>query len=373
MDDSDVSRRGFVAAVGSAVAGGLAGCSIGQPRADATSQSSTLVDSTPATTLGATRDPEAVVTGSSFTEVYRATIDSVAAVRVDSVGGSAQGTAWSYDPEHFVTNEHVVGDGETISLRFTGAGWRDASVVGTDVYSDLAVLSVDDRPESATPLPLVESPPPVGAHVAVIGNPFGLSGSLSAGVISGRGRTLPAPNGFSIPDAIQTDAPLNPGNSGGPVVTLDGTVAGVANAGGGDNIGFGISAAMVRRVVPALIADGDYDHSYMGVGIEPVTPRLIRANDLSVRMGVYVDRAVEDGPAEGVLRGSTDEEFVQGRSISVGGDVIVRLDDTPIPDRQALSRFLALQTRPGDTIAVGFYRDGERRTASLTLGRRPEP
>ena len=372
MDDPDVSRRRFVAAVGATVAGGLAGCSVDEPRADG-APSPTPVDTPTPVDPGETRNPDEVASGSAYTEVYRATVDSVAAVRIDSANGGSQGTAWSYDEDHFVTNEHVVGEGGSVSLRFTGMGWRSASVVGTDVYSDLAVLAAEERPDRATPLPLVADPPPVGTHVAVIGNPFGLSGSLSTGVISGRGRTLPAPNGFSIPDAIQTDAPLNPGNSGGPVVTLDGSVAGVANAGGGDNIGFGISARMVRRVVPALISEGRYEHSYMGVGIQPVTPRLIRANDLPVRLGVYVARAVEGGPAEGVLRGSTGERVIQGQPVPVGGDVIVRLGDTPIPDRQALSRFLALQTRPGDTIDVGIYRDGRRRTVRLTLGSRPEP
>jgi serine protease Do len=156
-------------------------------------------------------------------------------------------------------------------------------------------------------------------------------------------------------------------------VTLDGAVAGIVNAGGGDNIGFAISAAMAKRVLPALIREGEYDHSYMGIGIQAVTPRLIQANSLQVRRGVYVDRALEDGPADGILQGSTGSTRVDGEPVSTGGDVIVRLGDTPIADRQDLSRFLALETSPGDTIEVGIAREGRRTVVDLTLGERPPP
>jgi S1-C subfamily serine protease len=373
MTDREVSRRRVVAAIAGAASGALAGCSLGGPQRETADTSTPPPDQTATVEpLGTVRDADEVVADSSYTELYRTARDSVAAVRVSSFGGSSQGTAWVYDGDYMVTNEHVVGEG-SISVRFADEGWRDVSVVGTDVYSDLAVLRVADKPEQATALPLVDSPPPVGTHVAAIGNPFGLSGSLSAGIISGRGRTLPAPNNFSIPDAVQTDAALNPGNSGGPLVTLDGAVAGVVNSGGGDNIGFAISAALAKRVVPALVRDGEYEHSYMGVGIEPVTPRLVRANDLPVSKGVYVDQAVAGGPADGVLQGSTGSTFVQGESASVGGDVVLRLDDTPIPNREALSRFLALQASPGEKIEVGIYRDTRRTTVDLTLGARPSP
>ncbi len=368
--DREVSRRAVLGVLGAATAGSVSGCSLGQP----TQAPSTTADPDPRETP--TADPGYTVepgTNSTYADLYGETNDSVAAVRVDSFGGGSQGTVWVYDDTYLVTNQHVVGEGGDVSVRFGDAGWRDASVVGTDAYSDLAVLDVENPPDSATPLPLVASPPPVGTRVAAIGNPFGLAGSISSGIISGRGRTLPAPNGFSIANAVQTDAALNPGNSGGPLVTLDGAVAGVVNSGGGDNIGFAISAAMVKRVVPELIRDGEYGHSYMGVGIEPVTPRLIRANDLPVQNGVYIDRVVPGGPAEGVLEATSGQQFVGGESVPVGGDVVVRMASTPIADEQALSRFLALETSPGDTIEVGVVRDGERTSVELTLGQRPPP
>jgi S1-C subfamily serine protease len=209
--------------------------------------------------------------------------------------------------------------------------------------------------------------------VVAVGNPFGLSGSVSAGIVSGQNRTLPAANGFSIPDAVQTDAAVNPGNSGGPLVDLDGDVVGVVNAGGGDNIGFAISAAVVKRVIPALIQRGNYAHSYMGVELTSVTPPLVEANDLSTPWGVYIDSALPDAPADGVLEGSTGTRFVDGQRVPVGGDVVLRMDGTAIPTQQALSSFLALETSPQDTVDVEVVRDGRRQTVQLTLGRRPKP
>jgi S1-C subfamily serine protease len=375
MDRQESSRRGFLAALGTVAAGGLAGCAVNSPTG-----ADTPADPPGQAAAGATpmdpqdlRNPDQLAEGSAYTQVYRQTVDSVAAVRVESAAGGGQGTAWVYDDGYLVTNEHVVSDASSVSAWFRTVGWRDAEIVGTDVYSDLAVVEVADRPDAAEPLSLVDDPAPVGTHVAAIGNPFGLTGSLTAGIVSGRGRALPAPNGFSIPDAIQTDAAVNPGNSGGPLVTLDGEVAGVINSGGGDNIGFAISAAMVRRVVPALIETGDYEHSYMGVSIQDVTPALARANDLPVARGVYVDQVVSGTPSTGVFEETTGQETVDGRSVPVGGDVILVMDGVQIPNRQALSRFLALSTTPGETIDVEVVRDGSRQTVQLTLGARPEP
>jgi serine protease Do len=386
------SRRRVLAALGTAAAGSVAGCSIGSPEssgestpppddaqtassggADAQSEAAVSVEPGPETGARELDDETAEAT-SEAAAVYRRVVDSVVAVRVDGgAGQAARGTAWVYDQNHVVTNEHVVSDAESASVRFDDAGWRDARVVGTDVYSDLAVLSVARKPAEATPLTLVQREPPIGSSVVAVGNPFGLTGSISTGVVSGRNRALPAPNGFSIPDAVQTDAPVNPGNSGGPLVDMDGQVVGVINSGGGDNIGFAISASMVRRVVPSLIQTGTYDHSYMGVSIRDVTPDIQEANDLPVSRGLYVDEAVDGGPAEGVLQGTTGSELVDGRQVPTGGDVIVSMGRTEIQTSQTLSTFLALETSPGDTVEVTILRDGERKEVLLSLGSRPDP
>ena len=358
------TRRRVLAAAGSVLAAGAAGCATLAP------DNRTAPPPTPDEGDDPERTP---LEGSAYTEVYRQVVDSVAAVRVQLPDGTSGGTAWMYDDNHVVTNEHVVDGGETYSLWFHEDGWREATVVATDVYSDLAVLRPRDAPDDATPIPLVEQEPPVGTRVLAIGNPFGFSGSVTAGIISGVDRTLPAPKGFSIADAIQTDAAVNPGNSGGPLITLDGDVVGVINSGGGDNIGFAISAALTSRVVPSLIRTGGYEHSYMGVRLGDVIPPIVEANDLQVRRGVYVSDVLPGTPSEGVLQGSTGERQVNGQPAPVGGDVIIRMGDVAIPTRQDLSAFLALETSPGDTIDVGIIRDGRRRTVQLTLGQRPPP
>jgi serine protease Do len=380
MGERQWSRRRLLGALGAGLTGAVAGCSLDAPGGGTTdgTDSADPGGSEPLPTpaeldielaaneqLGQPTSPQA--------EVYRQLSPSVAAVRVRRPRGTASGTAWVYGDDSLVTNQHVVADAESVSVWFDSAGWQDASVVATDIYSDLAVLDPEDRPENAVPIPLVEREQPVGTAVVAIGNPFGLSGSLSAGIVSGQDRTLPAANGFSIPDAVQTDAAVNPGNSGGPLATLDGEVAGVVNAGGGDNIGFAISAAMVQRVVPSLVRTGSYDHPYMGVRLSGVTPPVVRANGLPISWGVYIDQVVDGGPADGTLQGSTTERTVDGQSVPAGGDVIYQMAGTDIPTQQALSTFLALETSPGDTIDVDVVRDGQRRTVQLTLGARPEP
>jgi len=390
--DEEASRRRLLAGLGTVLAGGLAGCSFAVPQDATTTDAGTPGPDTGSE--GTERDlgpagtpadidvetPEETPrppSDSEYTDVYREVIESVTAISVRSFGGGGSGTAWMYDDRHLVTNEHVVGDAESAAVRFSDEGWRDVRVVGTDVYSDLGVVRVQSRdiPDGATPLPLVDSQAPVGTEVLAVGNPFGLSGSVSAGIISGNNRTLDAPNGFSIPDAIQTDAAANPGNSGGPLVTLDGEVAGVINSGitGGDNISFAISAALTERVVPALIADGEYDHSFMGIRFTDVGPLLARANRLPITWGIYVAEAVDGGPSDGVLRGTSGSRTVDGQQVPAGGDVIVKLGDRVVQTQQQLGSYLALETSPGDTITVGVIRDAERVDVELTLGERPEP
>jgi serine protease Do len=390
MPEEPWSRRRLLAGLGTMLAGSVAGCSVGTPEpsdgstpagGDTTSSQGTSGDADsppqsiePDAETGTRRlEDETSQATSELSEVYQRVVASVAAVRVSRSGGTARGTAWVYDDTHLVTNEHVVSGASSVSVWFEEAGWRAARVVGTDVYSDLAVLEVDDLPSAAEPLALVDRDPPIGADVAAIGNPFGLTGSLSVGVVSGRNRTLPAPNGFSIADAVQTDAPVNPGNSGGPLVDVDGNVVGVVNSGGGDNIGFAISAAMVRRVVPSLIRTGSYEHSYMGIGLQEMTPPLAEANGLSAARGLYVEEVVDGGPSDGILRGTTGSTLVDGQQRATGGDVIVRLGQTEIRTTQTLSTFLALETSPGDTVEVTVIREGDRQQVRLPLGSRPEP
>jgi serine protease Do len=377
MERTGVSRRRLLAGAGSLVSASVAGCVLQAPEevsSTGTETSDVELGDFPDEFDTPDGDVDAPAIESEQTAVYDAVIDSVAAVEVQTPQGPAGGSAWVYDDSYLVTNEHVVAFSEDIYVRFLEVGWREASVVGSDAHSDLAVLEVQNKPDNAVPLPLIEEPQAVGTPVAAIGNPFDLAGSFTTGVISGRNRNIRVPGRqYSIADGIQTDAAVNPGNSGGPLVTYDGEVVGVISAGQGQNIGFAISAAMVKQVVPKLIEDGEYNHSQMGVRLLDVRPRIIEANDLPVSWGVYIHEVLDGGPSDGVLQGTTETQTVDGREVLIGGDVIVRMGDWPIPNQERLSAFLALETDPGDTIEVELIRNGERETVSLTLGTRPEP
>ena len=209
-----------------------------------------------------------------------------------------------------------------------------------------------------------------GTPVAALGNPMGLDGSISAGIVSGSNRSMPTRQGFAIPDVVQTDAPINPGNSGGPLVTAAGEVVGVNRARGGDNIGFAVSAEVVERVVPALVADGEYRHSYLKIRTLDVSPTVAEANGLDDPRGLLVvDVAV--GPADGALRGCRGTREVRGREVPVGGDVVTRIDGRDVDTHEELMRYLLLETRPGDEVAVDLVRNGRETTESVTLTERP--
>lgn len=371
MNDRTFDRRDVLAAAGAAICGSIAGCT--EPQAGTSFESE---DESPAI------DRENRADGSVYTDIYEATIDSVTLVRVlgveDPFGDETQGqgSAFLYDERHAVTNQHVIDGGNEVDLQYVNGDWTSTTVVGTDFHSDLAVLEVDHVPEAAEPLSLTDQHPVVGQEVLAIGNPFGLEGSMTQGIVSGvdRSPTVPGtelqePRQF--PHAVQFDAAVNPGNSGGPLVDMDGDVVGVVNAGGGDNIGFAISAALTSRVVPSLVETGDYRHPY--VGFVPVTVDRIVAEENGLRepTGIIVADVEPGTPADGVLQESTDETRRDGRPVPVGGDVILAIEDTPIPNANVLSTYLSLETSPGDEIEIELRRDGDRRTVSLTLGERP--
>jgi S1-C subfamily serine protease len=376
VSENTRTRRSFLAAAaGAGIA--LAGCSGTAPDGAAEDTPGEGTETSAGTADGAdgSDGPEVSTQPSEpYVDLYRQLIDSVVVVRgYDEDGRAGQGSGFVAFDGTVVTNQHVVQGTDELFVGFTGGETRTGELLGADVYADLAAIEVD-RPEGATPLPFVESEPPVGTRVAALGAPFGLGESLSSGIISGVDRSLPSVNDFSIPDAVQTNAAVNPGNSGGPLATLDGRVAGVITRGGGENIAFGISAAYTRRVVPALVEDGEYDHPFMGVGLLDVTPALARANGYERSTGVYVRSVLDDGPAEGTLRGSTGSASALGvTDVPTGGDLVVGLDGRRIRSLAALSTYLALETSPGDLLGVTVVRDGERRTPSFELGERPEP
>ncbi|QKY21450.1 trypsin-like peptidase domain-containing protein [Halolamina sp. CBA1230] len=343
----DRSRRQFLAAAGAGVAA-LAGCTAPAGDADAPGEQ-------------------------PFVDLYEDVSPSIVRLRVyDGVGVLGEGSGWLYDDGVLVTNDHVVAGAETVRAEFANGDWAAVELLGNDPYSDLAALSVDP-PLDAEPLALLDEQPPVGTRVAAVGAPLGLPGSLTSGVVSGQDRSISSVRNFTISDAVQTDAAVNPGNSGGPLLTLDGDVAGVITQAGAENVGFAISAALTERVVPELIDTGGYEHSYLGVRIRPVTPLLADANDLEEARGVYVSAVPSGSPADGVLQGGSGTTTVEGSPQPTGGDVIVALDGNRIDTTGQLGTYLALETSPGDAVAVTVLRDGERSTVDVTLGTRPDP
>jgi S1-C subfamily serine protease len=323
----------------------------------------------------------------NYESLYNETIRSVVTIRVLAEQGQGLGSGFVYDENHIVTNQHVVANANQVEVQFNRGEWRTAEVVGTDAYSDLAVLRVNDTPEYVAPLDLRQSGLNPGQPVAALGSPLGFEATITNGIVSGTNRSLPAggqqgPQGqqgqqgpqFSIPNVVQTTAAINPGNSGGPLVDCQGRVLGVntATAAGSDNIGFAVPASRVDRVVPSLIANGSYAHSFLGIGWLDVSPAIAEANDLNVTRGVLVRNVISGSPADDVLQGGEGTEQVNGLEVPVGGDVILAVDGKQVTAGEDLSSYLT-RTRPGETVTLTILRDGERMQVEVTLGERPPP
>lgn len=318
--------------------------------------------------------PDTVVSESDYTPVYENTSKSVVSIYANGPNGtSSQGSGFVYDANgHVVTNWHVISNGDDIHIRYSNGEWATAEVVGTDAYTDLAVLKVSDRPDYAKPLPVADGVPDVGMRVMALGSPDDLRGSMTVGVVSGVNRSMQTPQGFVIPDMVQTDASLNPGNSGGPLVTTDGTVVGVNRARQGENIGFAVSGRIIHAVVPSLLEDGAHRHSLVGIRGTPMSPTVAEANGMDLRDGILVTEVVEGGPSDGVLQGGGGESIEHnGFEVYKGGDLIIAVDGNPITTNEGLTSYLMRQTQPGDTVEFTIIRDGERQTVEVTLSERP--
>jgi S1-C subfamily serine protease len=300
--------------------------------------------------------------------------------------GSAQGSGFLYDDQgHFVTNFHVVDGVDEISVVFYDGLILEGELIGTDPDSDLAVVSVADVPGEITPLPLADSSSiRVGEPVVAIGNPFGLQGTMTTGIISALGRTLPSQavsiggGRFNIPDVIQTDAAINPGNSGGPLLNLAGEVVGVNTAIASSDrqfsgVGYAVPANTVARVIPELLENGYYRHPYLGIAGVDVSPNIRQAMGLDPQQrGVLVVDVTKNGPAEDAgLVGSSTEIEVDGLPLTIGGDIILRIDDQEVGDFDDLLSYLSESTVVGQTIELEILRDGELLAVEVALRERP--
>ncbi|KXS44719.1 MULTISPECIES: S1C family serine protease [Methanohalophilus] len=314
--------------------------------------------------------------------LYQQIIDSVVSVKVQGeINGNqfkSGGSGFVYDEKgHIITNQHVVDNADSVEVYFSNDIVRKAKIIGTDKYSDIAVLKVKEDPSNknftAHPLPMANSSEIKPGQIAMaIGTPHGLEGSVTHGIISATGRTMSTSNGFSIPNMIQTDAPLNPGNSGGPLVDLSGQVVGVNRAKSGDNLGFAIPSNKVQRVANAIIEKGEYEHSWLGVQMLPVSSKMadfMNLNDEAAR-GVMIAAVIEDGPAyDAGLKGAKSIE-IDDQMAFVNGDIIVAIDDKKMYESDQIITYID-KKRPSETIEVDYYRNGEKMTTEVKLGTRP--
>jgi serine protease Do len=297
---------------------------------------------------------------------------------------SALGSGFVWDQQgHIVTNNHVVSGADKIQVTFSDGTTVPATLVGADPDSDLAVIKVDVAADKLHPVQMADSKAiQVGQLAIAIGNPFGLEGSMSTGIISALGRSLPAnessAQSYTIPDIIQTDAPINPGNSGGILIDVNGQVLGVtsaiespvrANAG----VGFAIPSAIVNNVVPALIQDGKYVHSWLGISGTSLTPDLAKAMNLDIaQRGALVEEVMPNSPAEKAgLQASNNQVTIDGQNANVGGDVITAINNQQILQMDDLIAYLAGSTKVDQKVTLTLLRDGKQQNVDVTLAARP--
>lgn len=295
---------------------------------------------------------------------------------------SRLGSGFVYDNNgHIITNNHVVSSGDRLDITFLDGTVYRASLIGSDPFTDLAVLYAEEVPrEKLIPLPLADSSAiRVGEQVAAIGNPFGLSGSMSAGIISGVGRLLPAQEAgdFSIPDVIQTDAPINPGNSGGPLLNMRGEAIGINSAiysstGQFAGVGFAIPSNTMEKVVPSLITTGSFKHPWLGVAGRDMTPGIADRLGLEEPRGFLVMDLVAGSPAGlAGIRGGDEDATIDGVPVKLGGDVIVGVDNKTVRKIDDILVYLQREKAVGDELQLTILRDGQEMNITAVLGARP--
>jgi S1-C subfamily serine protease len=343
----------------------------------------------------------------TFKELFARAKDSVVQVTVSgtplSFGNNSIfgiGSGFVIDSQgHIVTNNHVIYGGSNVTVTFSNGTIYTAEVVGADIFSDIAVLKVVTKEEQETtegvnkgliPLPLGNSSMlSIGDEVAAIGNPFGLTGSMTTGVVSGLGRllpiqttnitTLPGAGAFSIPNIIQTDAAINPGNSGGPLLNRNGEVVGLNTAGlssgqFSSGIGFSVPSDTLRTIVPALIANGTYLHPWIGVAGTDIIPEIALALGLEEARGFLVTEITPGSPADksGIRGGDMPVTNITGfEELRLGGDIIMNVDDQKVNKTDDLLSYIETNKQVGDTVTMTILRDGNLIEIDLVLGSRP--
>jgi 2-alkenal reductase len=346
-----------------------------------------IVDSAPVAASGLS-----ILTDTSepLVALYERVSPGVVAIQVTTDSGDGLGSGFVFDTDgHIITNYHVVEGATSLEVDFPSGFKTTGEVIGIDTDSDIAVIRADAPPEQLHPLYLGDSDSlRVGQSVVAIGNPFGLNGTMTLGIVSALGRTLDsahaAPDGqlYTAGDIIQTDAAINPGNSGGPLLNLQGEVIGInrairtsSTAEGADSgnigIGFAISINIVKRVVPVLIAGDAYDYPYLGVSSLPeLTLAEQAALGLDRAVGAYLVDVAAGSPADAAgLRAGTESTSIQG--LYKGGDLIIAIQGQPVQTFGDLLKYLINHTSPGDTVTLTVLRGQEEKEIALIIGSRP--
>ena len=319
----------------------------------------------------------------SLVELFEKSEEGVVKIQVDRNGQNtgSVGSGFVYDNlGHIITNAHVVDGATKATVTFLDGSQYDAEIIGTDKFTDIAVIKVNEKPRLLHPLQIGDSSQlHVGEHVAAIGNPFGLSGSMTSGIVSQMGRLLPTQDsGFSIPDVIQTDAAINPGNSGGPLLNLRGEVVGINTAiqsmsGEFSGIGFAIPSNTAIKIVPGLIEDGEYHHPWIGISGRDIDPELARVLELKDAKGFLIITVVDGSPADKAgLKGMTATQVIDGKEYPADGDIIISVDDKEVRKISDILIHLQREKSVGDTMVLGVLRDGEFMHKFLTLVERPD-
>ncbi len=345
----------------------------------------TVVQPAPATPLPTTDDMLALLEAEEtlISEIYDRVSPSVVHITsrtqvVDFFRGvvpqEGTGSGFIYDTQgHIVTNWHVIENANEIEVLLADGTSLAAQVVGADSYYDLAVLQVDANKVNAAPIPLsISGMLRVGQRVLAIGNPFGLDRTLTTGVISALGRTIESASGLLVGNVIQTDAAINPGNSGGPLLNSRGEVIGIntsirSPSGGSVGIGFAVPIDIINRVLPALLAEGRYRHPSLGIQVGELGYQ-IRPSESGPQHGLLIVGLTRGGPADNAGLQAAEVRQQGFRRYFVGGDIITAVNGQPISTRDELTLFLENNTRPGDTVTVTIYRDGEQMDVPVVVG-----
>ena len=319
---------------------------------------------------------ESVVSG-----LFADSLDSIVEIMVSTAagGGSGSGFVWDYQ-NHIVTNQHVIANAQSVEVSFSDGRSYRATVIGEDADADVAVLKVDTD-DKLKPIKLGDSDTAVPGQIAIaIGNPFGEEFTLTQGIVSAVGRNIRSGNqGFTTPDVIQTDAAVNPGNSGGPLLNRHGEVIGInaqirSDSRQNSGVGFAVPINIAKLVVPDLIESGEFVYAWLGVSGHDVSRILALGLDLpDGTQGAYISQVISGGPAEDSrLNDATRTIIVDGQPMDIGGDTVVGIDGTPIRSMADLISYLTSNTRPGDTVTLEVLEEGgDRVEKDVKLGVRP--